>query len=160
MEADMSGVNALTMAMKKFVRNNTDSDSTALPHTDAIYTGATGGQQATMDALWKLMTHGVKSAQIHAPVLRVNSIYRPDYAAQQPVTNCGNVVTNLTAEGVPATLIFNLPPSGATRTIDGITLQYGWYKKFPTVSQVAGGRWQIGQEYAYGLYSTDLYIFV
>ena len=159
MEADMSGINALTMAMKNKVRQDADSNQDTTPDY-STFSGASSGQQATMLALWKLMSHGVKSTQIHAPTLRVSSLYRPDYGGQQPVTNCGNVITDLTAEGVPSALLFNLPPSGTTRTIDSITLKYGWYKKFPTVNQVAAGRWQMQQEYAYGLYSTDLYTFV
>ena len=157
MEADLTAVNALTMADKQSVRQSVDSYVAG----SAAPTFSTGSDPATMVKLWKLMTHGVKSIRVFAPTLRHTLITRPDYAVTQSIANCGNVIIDLAAtESVPSTLIFAVPAGGIVRTLDSITLKTGWYKKFPTVSQVAGGKWQITQEWEYGLWSTDLYTFV
>jgi len=170
MEADMgnfsahTGINGLTMAMKKFIRDQVNGDGTALDTSKVEYTSGTsgdGGQKKTMDELFKLMTHGVKSVRVFAPTLRHTILARPDYSVVESITNCGKIIVDIAAtESIPSTLIFNLPTPGATQTIDGITLKYGWFKKYPTVTQVAAGKWQITQELEYGLWSTTLYQFV
>lgn len=148
MDADVSAVNSLTTAQKKEVTDAVQSSGT-LP---------TFGS-STQTTLAKLLVAGVRSVRIFAPVLRRTRLVRRDYTVKDALTNVGSVIaaasfTNY--EAVPAILLFSLP-AGGTVTRDSLTLKYGWYKKYPAVTQVSGGQWQLVQEWEYGLWSNDLY---
>ena len=116
------------------------------------------------DNMWlaiSLIRAGVKSISIAAPVIRHTLIVREDYSVKNALTNCGKVIYDIEAtESIPSTILFNLPDTTVQARADGISMTRGWLKKFPTVTQVAGGKWQITQEWEYGLWSKDLYTFV
>jgi hypothetical protein len=79
------------------------------------------------------------------------------------LTNVGKVISaaNLQSlENVPGVLLFNLPTNSSPTRADGLTLSYGWFKRAPTITQVSGAKWELVQEWQYGLWSTDLYVFV
>jgi hypothetical protein len=152
-DADISLVNSLSNADMKKVK-------------DAIEK-LTGDQSASFTGnslkCYKLLSAGVKSIRTFAPVLRHNQTFRRDYTVRASLTNVGSVITNASLssiEGVPETLLFNLPTNSNPSRTDGVGLGYGWLKKYPTISQVAGGKWSIQQEWEWGLWSVDLYAFV
>ena len=111
-----------------------------------------------------LLNAGIKSRVVEQQVLRRTRIVSNKYAIKDSLTNVGKILkaSNIaTYENVPTELMFNLPSDyAALSTIDGLTRHYGWLKRFPTVLQLAEGKWQINLEYDWGLWSDDLYTFV
>lgn len=162
LEADLSAINALSADMVALIKKSGDDPSYAYA-SDAIYTAATSPQKTTIAASVKLLRAGVKSIRVFAPVLRHTLTVSRNYTVAAALTNCGSVLSTsrlYSSEGVPNTLLFNLPTgSNPTRT-DGLVPKYGWFKKYPQVTQVGQGRWQIVQEWEYGLWSTELYTYV
>jgi hypothetical protein len=109
-----------------------------------------------------LMTHGVRSYPILAPCLRHTQTVNAQYAIKASLTNVGKVLSTATLqsnEAIPSGLLFNLPTFTNVNYIieEADDLKYGWYKDFPTVRQIAGSKWNIEQEWQYGLYSIKLY---
>jgi hypothetical protein len=109
-----------------------------------------------------LMLRGVRSHPVLAPCLRHTQTANSQYAIQASLTNVSKVLSTATLqsnEGVPSGLLFNLPTfSAPPQYVESAgDLQYGWYKDFPTVRQIAGMKWNIEQEWQYGLYSVKLY---
>jgi hypothetical protein len=94
--------------------------------------------------------------------LRHTQTVNAQYAIKASLTNVGKVLSTATLqndESIPNGLLFNLPafslPPQYVETSGD--LKYGWYKDFPTVRQIAGMKWNIEQEWQYGLYSVKLY---
>jgi hypothetical protein len=108
-----------------------------------------------------LMAHGVRSYPILAPCLRHTQTVNAQYSIKASLTNVGYVLSTArlqSDEAIPSVLfnlpVFNDPPHYIEVAGD---LKYGWYKDFPTVRQIAGMKWNIEQEWQYGLYSVKLY---
>lgn len=147
LDTDVSTINALTSAEKKAI-------------TDAVSKEGDTTLTGTSLTLYKLLVAGVKTRRVYAPTLRHTRLVRKDYSITDSLRNVGNILTTAqlySLEKVPKILLFGLP-SGTTPTrADGLSLGYGWYKKPPTITQVSGGKWQLVQEWEYGLWSTDIY---
>jgi len=157
LDSDNATVNLLTDGNKKLLLSYIDS-----PNTPPAFTGTTDQINAATTLL-KLSQAGVKSVRIFAPVLRHTRVVRRDFTVAQSLTNVGSIIyadslKNL--EGTPGTLLFNLPTSSHPTRNDGLTMKYGWMKKYPTISQVGGGKWNLQQEFEWGLWSYDLYTFI
>ena len=145
--------------------NGMSADEIAKVKTAVEKTGgvADPAWTASQKKAYALMMAGVKSISIFAPTLRRTRLVRRDYTVRDALTNVGNVIYTAslyTYESVPNTLLFNLPTNSNPTRSDGITLQYGWLKKYPNITQVAGGKWQLVQEWQYNLWATDLYTFI
>ena len=109
-----------------------------------------------------LMLRGTRSHPVLAPCLRHTQTVNAQYAIQASLTNVGYVFSTgrlQSEEGVPNGLLFNLPAFSAPPQYVQTSgdLQYGWYKDFPTVRQIAHTKWNIEQEWQYGLYAVRLY---
>lgn len=125
---------------------------------------------AAVHKVAKLIVAGVTSERVFQPTLRHNKIVTSKYAVKDALTNVGKIIrasTIKTLEQIPETLLFNLPNPNPTN--DGISfrsdalgqrLKYGWFKKYPNVTQQAEGEWQLSQEFEWGLWHLDLYSFV
>jgi len=153
LDSDNATVNLLTDGNKKLLQTYIDS-----PNTTPAFTGS-GPQIAAAETLLKLSLAGVKSVRIFAPVLR----HTRDYTIAQSLTNVGSIIyagSLKSLEGTPGTLLFNLPSNSNPTRSDGLTMKYGWMKKYPTISQVGGGKWNLQQEFEWGLWSYDLYNFI
>lgn len=145
MDADIA-INDLTVAQKDAI-------------TAAVAANAVGSLAGNSLKFYKLLRAGVKSIRIFEPVLRHSLTVRSDYTIAITLTNVGKIYTTAqlsSVEGVPSILLFNLP-SGSVARSDALSVGYGWLKKYPSVTQIAGGKWQIVQEWEYGVWSTDLY---
>jgi len=86
------------------------------------------------------------------------------YDVPDALTNCGKIITAASInalEGIPSTILFNLPSDYASGRGDelGAQLFHGWLKKYPNVTQ-QGGEWSISQEFEWGLWHENLYEFV
>lgn len=115
--------------------------------------------------LANLIVAGVKSTRIFQPTLRHNKIVSDKYSVQDALTNCGSIIkaSSIAAlEGIPTTILFNLPDAYASARSDdfGALLKYGWFKKYPNVTELADDQWQISQEFEWGLWHENLYTFV
>ena len=115
-----------------------------------------------------IMARGLKDYPVFAPVLRHTQTVTSLYAIQASFVNVRRLLsrgTLIVSENIPAGLLFNIPfdptvtqfiqdpPAGAF----GGDLQYGWFKDFPTVRQIARLKWNIVQEWQYGLWPIYIY---
>jgi len=145
LDADIS-INDLTVAQKDAIKL-------------AISSNAVGSLSGNSLKFYKLLRAGVSSIRVFEPVLRHSLTVRSDYSVAVSLSNVGRIFTTSqlsSFEGVPSILLFNLP-SGSTYRTDALSVGYGWLKKYPSVTQISGGKWQIVQEWEYGCWSTDLY---
>jgi len=141
----------------------TDTTGAALTYQDANHTPyAAAANPAGCYSVFLLMLHGVRSYPVKAPVLKhtltTNSAYpiKASLANTQQILSTATLILN---ESIPNNLLFNLP-SDATPAFFVETagdLQYGWFKAFPTVRQIAQLKWNIEQEWQYGLWPIKLY---
>jgi hypothetical protein len=107
------------------------------------------------DALLALMIKGVRSFRVFAPVLRVSKLVSNTYAVQASQTNVGRIISAATLasqESVP-TRLFTLPSNVSGK----VGFAYGFYKNFPNIQQATAGRWQVSQEWDWGLWATAIY---
>jgi hypothetical protein len=83
-----------------------------------------------------------------------------NWAVPASLVNVGLVLSTATLstfEGVPAGLLFNLPNLTLPAAFQNISLAYGWLKNEPTIQQIALRKWQIVQEWEYGLWPTSIF---
>lgn len=126
---------------------------------DMILSG-TDKQGANSLTLYQLMQAGMKSYLMEAPRLRRTIITSNQYAVGYSLSNVRKLLaTSYIAahEGLPTTLLFNLVNYTSADNSSDPLLVYGWYKFFPTISQVALLKYQIVQEWAYGWWPKAAY---
>lgn len=122
-------------------------------------TDFTDGNQANALILYKLMLAGVRSAVARVPMLRHTQTVSNNWSVPASLTNVGRIISTamlLSLESVPTSLLINLPNRVPT-AFQTINVKYGWLKNDPTVQQVAFRKFQIVQEWEYGLWPTDVY---
>lgn len=145
LEADIANVNSISEDELRLIRKHIqdpEEASPALTTSNAI-------------DLYLLMLKGVRSVRVNVPTLRVSKLVSNTYAVQASQTNVGRIISSATLssqESVP-TRLFVLPSTASTKT----GFVNGWYKNFPNIIQSTAGRWQISQEWEYGLWPTFLY---
>lgn len=144
--------------LRNLEQNPPDPNDTANYPQQGDFTldgNATTGANAFQ--VWTRMTKGVRNFPVEAPVLRHTITTSLAYAIPASLVNVRKLLTTATLyqlEGAPANYLFNLP----TDTPPSDTaLVYGWRKIFPTIQQVALMKWQIIQEYHYGLWDTTFW---
>jgi hypothetical protein len=106
--------------------------------------------------IYNLMARGFRNFPVEAPALRHTIITSNQYAVPYALVNVRKILSTATlinSENLPAALLFSLPADVSTDQ----QYQYGWYKPMPTVQQIALLKWQIVQEYHYGLWSTYIW---
>lgn len=145
LEADISNVNSIADDELRLIRKHIQDPeevSPALTSSNAIN-------------LYQLMLKGVRSVRVNVPTLRLSKLVSNTYAVQASQANVGRVITSATLstqENVP-TRLFVLPTTVSTKS----GFVYAWYKNFPMITQSTAGRWQISQEWEFGLWPTFLY---
>lgn len=103
------------------------------------------------------------ASPIFAPVLRFTQTVTSQYAIAASLLNAGNIISTgsmAILEAIPSGLLFNLPnPSNppATYVVSAGDLVYGWFKDYPTVRQIAQLKYNIVQEWQFGLYPVAVY---
>ena len=119
----------------------------------------TDGSPANALTLYNLMKAGVTDSIVRAPNLRHTQTVSFIYPITLAKLNVGRIIstaTLLTLENTPtwatAGLPTDVPPSFVT-----IATAFGWYKNDPTIQQIAGQKYQIVQEYEYGLWATAIW---
>ena len=136
------------------------------------YTPVAGGGDVSVPAainpqgcysLLTLILRGQSSAPVFAPTLRFTQTVASQYAIQASLLNAGNIISTgsmALLENIPNGLLFSLPanpnPPNQFLSIPG-DLVWGWFKDFPTVRQIAKLKWNIVQEWQYGLYPVAVY---
>lgn len=152
--------------IRSAIQNPPDGSDTSGPYSakdrpQASVTAAcfTDGNAANALAVYKLMQAGIRSVIVSTPVIRHTQTVSNSWAVPVSLTNVGRIISSAsmsTTELVPAGLLFTIPTI-VPATFQTITVAYGWRKKWPTVQQVALRKWQLIQEWEFGLWSTDLY---
>jgi hypothetical protein len=103
--------------------------------------------------VYQLMLKGVKNFPVEVPTLRHTITTSNQYAVPYALTNVRRIISSSTlisAESIPSAVLFTLPFEVSADS----RFAYGWYKQFPTIQQIALLKWQIVQEYQYGLWAT------
>jgi hypothetical protein len=146
LEADIANVNSITStADKKILRD-------AINGTVPEDSGLTGNA----NTLFELIKGGLRNFRVNIPTLRVSKLVSGGYPVKASLTNVGRIITTNTLtiqENIPGTLLFNLPSYTSSKS----GYVYAWYKKFPNVQQSGGNRWNVSQEWEYGLWTTFMY---
>ena len=155
LESDDSNVLTLTETDKKLITNKVNADAafTAFTSTDSA-------RYVVMNIIAKLMIGGLKSKIVISPTIRHTRLMRRDFTVQQAYDKVGRIFTTnylKSYEQVPAQVLFGLPNDADPSRADGIVVHYGWLKKPASIQQVSEGRWQIVQEYDWGLWSETIY---
>lgn len=137
-----------------FIQNPPDGKVTPFPAAADFVTdlGVTDGG-ANAFQIYQLENQGVRNFPLEQPILKHTIITSNQYAISYALFNIRRVISTLSLvafESIPNGLLFNLPNDLSTDP----TRAYGWYKGFPTIQQVALLKWQISQEFQYGLWST------
>jgi hypothetical protein len=154
LEVDITAFNSLTKMQKESIRKNIQQ-----PPEEATTTNLTG---AALTA-YKLMLLGQRSKIVFAPVLRRTMTVSSLYSVTVSVTNANQIIkasTIVANEGLPLGFLIALnsaPFAYGIATKDGLVFSYGFLKKYPNLLQTIGGRLQIIQEWAFGLWSVDAY---
>jgi hypothetical protein len=107
-----------------------------------------------------LVLRGQTSFPVFAPSLRQTQTVTAQYAIRASLLNVGKLISSSslpTIENIPNDLLFSLPSDPAPSQIEQFIqipgdLVYGWFKDYPTIRQVARLKWQIVQEWQYGLW--------
>ena len=123
-------------------------------HKMPLFTGASA---TDADKLYYLIKSGIKTVLISSPILRHTYITANNYTVQWSDNNVGKILTSgqmTSIEGCPSTVLFNLPTTSAA---DSTYLTAGFLKKPAHVLQIAGGQWQISQEYLFDLWAKLIY---
>ncbi len=130
--------------------------SSTHPNAPVTLASFSDGNAANALTIYNLMHAGVKSAPARAPVLRHTQTVSRNWTIPASLTNVGRIISTASMaffEGVPTGLLFNLPTL-VPATFQIITVRYGWLKNDPTIQQIAFRKWQIVQEWEYGLWPT------
>lgn len=139
-------LNAMSAAEKKLLLDRTNGQEITSPATPS----------AGFTSLLNLINQGVRNFRVNIPTLRRSMLVSTNYPVKASLTNVGRIITTATLqiqENIPSTILFNLPSFVTTR----VGFAYAWYKKFPNVQQAGGYKWNIAQEWEYGLYPTAMY---
>lgn len=119
----------------------------------------TDGNPTNALTLYNLMKAGIRSAIVQTPTLRHTQTVSNNWAVPAANTNVGRIISTasiVTLEGVPSGLLFNLP-NAVPAAFQTIAVVYGWLKHGPNVQQIAGRKWQLTQEWEYGLWPTAIF---
>lgn len=119
-------------------------------------------------SLFMLMHAGVRSFPVEASVIRHTRVVSNRYAVKASYLNVGRILSTssfTSLEGVPSDLLFDVPtlpdPTQYIETAnmgDGLgDLRYGWRKVRPTIQKLARQKWQIVNNYQFGLWAIKLY---
>jgi hypothetical protein len=110
-----------------------------------------------------LFMRGQSASISFSPTLRFTQTVTSQYAIRASLLNVGKIISTATLmiiENIPNGLLFNLPnPSNPAQQFyySNGDLVYGWFKDFPTVRQIARLKWNIVQEWQFGLWSVATY---
>lgn len=117
---------------------------------------AAAGNAANALTVYTLMRSGATNYIMEAPTLRRTITTNLQYAIAYSIQYSRRLLSTSTVfsfEQVPNSLLFNINSLVGADASTNPLLQYGWYKYFPTVQQVALMKWQIVQEWQYGWWS-------
>lgn len=127
---------------------------TTNPEGSVVAACFTDGNPTNALTIYNLMKAGVRSAIVQTPTLRHTQTVSNNWAIPAANTNVGRVISTasiVSLEGVPSGLLFNLP-NAVPASFQTISVDYGWLKHGPNVQQIAGRKWQLTQEWEYGLW--------
>lgn len=114
----------------------------------------------TAETLYKLMQSGLRNIRVNIPTLKVSKLVSGSYPVKAALTNVGRIISPTTLsiqESIPGTILFNLPAFTPSTAKANLGFTYAWYKKFPSVQQSGGNKWNVSQEWEYGLWPTLIY---
>jgi hypothetical protein len=159
LEVDITAFNSLTKVQKEAIRKNLQQP----PEEDSTTNLTDLSPTAKALTAYKLMLLGQRSKIVFAPVLRRTMTVSSLYSVTVSVENANRIIkasTIIASEGLPLGFLIALnssPFAYGTATKDGLVFSYGFLKKYPNLLQTVGGRLQIIQEWAFGLWSVDAY---
>lgn len=145
LEADIANVNSISGSDKQVIRD-------ALNGNFATFNVLAGNALTMLE----LIRGGLRNFRVNIPTLRVSKLVSGGYPVKASLSNVGRIITTNTLtiqESIPSTLLFNLPDYTSSKS----GYVYSWYKKFPNVQQSGGNRWNVSQEWEYGLWTTFMY---
>lgn len=149
----LDGATAQQIAKIRFLINTPPdpADPTNYP-VQSDFVLDSGGDGLNAYVVWTRMKKGVLNFPVEAPVLRHTATTSLQFAIPASLINVRKLLSTqslYTLEGAPAAYLFNLPVDPPP--VDPLLI-YGWRKVFPTIQQVALMKWQIVQEFHYGLW--------
>jgi len=155
LEADISTINSISSENKRVLR-----DAIAAPNPDSEPDfDPTDPLILNVQDLYELMLGGVRSYRVNVPTLKVSKLVSGSYGVKATLDNVGKVITTTALsiqESIPAGILFNLPNFTTAKSGFG----YAWYKKHPNIQQTGNNRWNVSQEWEYGLWPALLHDFV
>lgn len=155
----------LTILEKSFIRDALDSpatwDSLVQDYDDLALTTGTTFDLTRATEVYRLMKAGFKQMRVAVPRLRRTQIVNDQYQIKASITNVGKLIKTdslTTLYELPSDILFSLPNKAQpTSFVDGIAKRFGWYVHYPTVRQAAMIKWQVVQEWEYGLWNYSAY---
>ena len=120
---------------------------------DVDLSSFTDGNPANALEVYQLMLAGVRSYPIEQPVIRHTITTSNRYSINRSLANVRAILSTqslLAFNNIPNALLFNIPNDVSNNP----SFAYGWRQLFPTAQQVALLKWQIVQEWQYGLWAT------
>ena len=153
--ADVASINGLFDADKEDIRDAVDGDKSKRAEIAALGDGV-------IKQTYQRMLEGYKSIIVASPALRKSQLVSNSYIIPNSLANVGNILTYATLISseptIPAAIANNIPNDSSIRT----GLRVGWYKVHPQIQQVGFNKFQVSQEFRYGLWINKpvIYTFV
>jgi hypothetical protein len=124
-----------------------DKDETSITAINALGNGA-------IKQIYQRMTAGHKSLVIIAPSLRKSQLVSSGYLIPSFLVNVGRIYKTdalvASEPTMPLAIQNNIPSYNSSRN----GLRTGWYKAHPQIQQVGFNKFQVSQEFRYGLWVT------
>jgi hypothetical protein len=136
---------SLPAETKIIIKAKIDGDSEAELEDDALI-------------FYTLFIQGMEKIPDYAPVLRHTQTVSRKSVLRTSLTNIRKVILPASIQadsGVPDDVLFTMPAdTNPSPSIDGAQFVYGWLKTLPTVTRTSYGKYNLTQEWNYGLYPT------
>lgn len=127
-------------------------------------TGVTSAQLRAAYTVWNLHLLGIKSVPVNMPILKRQMTVSNVYIIQNTTSNVDRIFSTNSLVGqeqVPVQIQGCIPyptTSEVTSPISSlIKLHYGWRKIYPVIARTAEVKYQVSQEWHYGLWAESLW---
>ena len=148
--ADVSVINSISNTNKKLIQEALDANDSLDPSV---------ADQNAVDLYYAMLT-GYKSAIVISPALRKSQLVSNSYLIQSSLANVGRILSYNTLRSseptIPLSIINNIPSYNSSRT----GLSTGYYKVHPQIQQVGFNKFQVSQEFRWGLWVTTPAVYV
>lgn len=156
-----ANISVIRAAINGTFPKNSPKDGNDVQYIDASANSFADGKPTDANLIYHLMKSGMSDYLVVAPTLQHTQTVSSIYPILLSQANVGKLISNSTLalqEPTMPAFVFNglpniLPPSFS----DGKQFAFAWFKHSPTIHQAAFKKFQIVQEYEYGIWPTSLY---